>query len=187
MNEVLKNIEARHSVRAYTQRQLSVEALDQILRAAVCAPNGMHLQTWHFTAIQNPRVLCELNNRVKAVFARSSDAKLRARGLNADYCCYYHAPTLVIASNEPAQWWAAMDCACALENIFLAARSLGIGSCWINQVGQTCDEAEVRDYLTELGIPASHKVYGCAALGYEPEDAPVKERKLKDYTVTIIH
>ena len=67
MNEVLKNIEARHSVRAYTQRQLSVEALDQILRAAVCAPNGMHLQTWHFTAIQNPRVLCELNNRVKAV------------------------------------------------------------------------------------------------------------------------
>ena len=43
----------------------------------------------------------------------------------------------VIVSNEPTQWWAAMDCACALENIFLAAKSLGIGSCWINQLGQT--------------------------------------------------
>ena len=51
------------------------------------------------------------------------------------YCCYYHAPTLVIVSNEPTQWWAGMDCACAIENMFLAAQSLGIGSCWINQLG----------------------------------------------------
>ena len=86
-------------------------------------------------------------------------------------------PTLVIVSNEPTQWWAAMDCACALENIFLAAKSLGIGSCWINQLGQTCDDPDVRAFLTKLGVPESHKVYGCAALGYAPADAPVKEKK----------
>ena len=45
---------------------------------------------------------------------------------------------------------------------------------------------EVKAYLTELGVPAGHRVYGCAALGYEPEGTPLKERKLKDYTVTII-
>lgn len=96
------------------------------------------------------------------------------------------APTLVIVSNEPTQWWAAMDCACALENIFLAAKSLGIGSCWINQLGQTCDDPDVRAFLTKLGVPESHKVYGCAALGYAPADAPVKEKKVKEGTVTII-
>lgn len=46
-----------------------------------------------------------------------------------------------------------MDCACALQNIFLAAKSLGIGSCWINQLGQTCDDPDVRAFLTGLGIP----------------------------------
>ena len=46
-----------------------------------------------------------------------------------------------------------MDCACALENIFLAAKSLGIGSCWINQLGQTCDDPDVRAFLTKLGVP----------------------------------
>lgn len=79
-----------------------------------------------------------------------------------------------------------MDCACALENIFLAAKSLGIGSCWINQLGQTCDDPDVRAFLTKLGVPESHKVYGCAALGYAPADAPVKEKKVKEGTVTII-
>ncbi|KAB4035710.1 NAD(P)H nitroreductase, partial [Bacteroides uniformis] len=41
-------------------------------------------------------------------------------------------------------------------------------------------------FLTKLGVPESHKVYGCAALGYAPADAPVKEKKVKEGTVTII-
>lgn len=107
-------------------------------------------------------------------------------GHSETYCCYYHAPTLVIVSNEPTRWWAPMDCACALQNIFLAAKSLGIGSCWINQLGQTCDDPDVRAFLTRLGIPENHRVYGCAALGYAPADAPVKEKKLAAGTVTVI-
>ncbi len=187
MNEVLKNIQARHSTRVYdTQRQVSADDLALILQAATYAPNGMHLETWHFTAIQNPEVLARLNEAVKGAFARSAEPRLQERGHSETYCCYYHAPTLVIASNEPTQWWAAMDCACALENIFLAATSLGISSCWINQVGQTCDDAGVRALLTELGVPASHKVYGCAALGYAPEGTPTKEKRVKDGTITII-
>ena len=49
------------------------------------------------------------------------------------------------------------------RTFFLAAKSLGIGSCWINQLGQTCDDPDVRAFLTKLGVPESHKVYGCAA------------------------
>lgn len=186
MNQVLENIKARRSVRAYTDRQVPAEDLELILEAAAHAPSGMNYQTWHFTAIQSKEALTELNERVKGAFVKSDDPHLRERGHSQVYCCYYHAPTLVIVSNEPAQWWAAMDCACALENIFLAARSLGIGSCWINQLGQTCDDPEVRAWLTELGVPANHKVYGCAALGYAPADAPVKEKRVKEGTVTVV-
>lgn len=56
----------------------------------------------------------------------------------------------------------------------------------INQLGQTCDDPDVRAFLTRLGIPENHRVYGCAALGYAPADAPVKEKKLAAGTVTVI-
>lgn len=53
MNETLQTIKARRSVRAYTEQQVSAEDLNLILEAATYAPSGMHLETWHFTAIQN--------------------------------------------------------------------------------------------------------------------------------------
>ena len=53
MNTVLENIKARHSVRTYTGQQVSEADLALILEAATYAPNGMHLETWHFTAIRN--------------------------------------------------------------------------------------------------------------------------------------
>ena len=59
-NEVLENIKARRSVRAYTSQQVSEEDLQAILEAAIYAPSGMHLETWHFTAIQNVDKLTEL-------------------------------------------------------------------------------------------------------------------------------
>ena len=62
-NEVLENIKARRSVRA-----VSEEDLQAILETATFAPSGMHLETWHFTAIQNVDKLAELNERIKGAF-----------------------------------------------------------------------------------------------------------------------
>lgn len=67
-NEVLENIKARRSVRAYTGQQVLEEDLQAILEAATYAPSGMHLETWHFTAIQNMDKLTELNERIKGAF-----------------------------------------------------------------------------------------------------------------------
>ena len=69
-NEVLENIKARRSVRAYTGQQVLEEDLQAILEAATYAPSGMHLETWHFTAIQNMDKLTELNERIKGAFAK---------------------------------------------------------------------------------------------------------------------
>lgn len=70
MNETLQTIKARRSVRAYTEQQVSAEDLNLILEAATYAPNGMHLETWHFTAIQNKEVLKELNDKIKGALPR---------------------------------------------------------------------------------------------------------------------
>ena len=90
MNEVLQNIKARRSVRAYTDRQVSAQDLDLILEAAAYAPNGMHYETWHFTAIQDAAILTELNEAIKGAFAKSDEPRLRERGQSETYCCYYH-------------------------------------------------------------------------------------------------
>lgn len=70
MNETLQTIKARRSVRAYMEQQVSAEDLNLILEAATYAPNGMHLETWHFTAIQNKEVLKELNDKIKGALPR---------------------------------------------------------------------------------------------------------------------
>lgn len=86
----------------------------------------------------------------------------------------YAPEVIIIPSNERDSRFGKEDNACALENIFLAAHSFGIGSVWINQIRDICDAPAARALLKEWGVPDSHVVYGIAALGY-PAPAPEKE------------
>jgi nitroreductase len=71
------------------------------------------------------------------------------------------------------------DCSAALENIFLAAHSLNIGSCWVHVLAIVGDDPKVRSVLTELGIPENYSIFATAALGFnggqEPKTPPRKE------------
>lgn len=185
-SEILEVIKKRRSTRSFLNQSPNENDISQILEAATYAPSGMNYQTWHFTAILNQDKLSELNLLIRKAFAKSDDPHLKERGNNESYCCYYHAPALVIVSNEPRQWWAAMDCACAIENMFLTATSLGLGSCWINQLGTTCDDEDVRAFITELGVPTNHKVYGCVALGYPNPNVQLKEKKIAGNSITMV-
>ncbi|MCK9159784.1 MAG: nitroreductase [Bacteroidaceae bacterium] len=185
-NEILENIRTRHSIRSYNEKQVSKEDLQMILEAGTYAPNGMGLRTWHFSAIQNAQKLEELNEQIKRAFTKSNNSFEKERGHDQSYCCYYHAPTLIIVSNEPTYWWSGMDCACAIENMYLAAHSLGIGACWINQLGITSNDPEVRKFISSLGVPDNHRVYGCLALGYAKENLPLKEKKIKEGIINIV-
>jgi len=184
-NEVLEAIKNRRSVRSYKEEQISDADLNTILEAAIFAPTGMNYQTFHFTAVLNKEKLEELNRRVKAAFTRLEDEHLKQRGNNKDYNFYYHAPALIIASNAEVIPSSGLDCAVALQNIFLAAYSLGIQSCWINQLRVTCDDPSVRELLTEWGVPESHFVFGCASLGYNAGAVP-KVHTRKEGTISIV-
>ena len=185
-NDILEIIKSRRSTRSFLSDMPCEQDITKILEAATYAPSGMNYQTWHFTAVLNGDKLAELNRLIRGAFAKSEDQHLKERGNNAAYCCYYHAPVLIIVSNDPKQWWASMDCACAIENMFLAATSMGIGSCWINQLGTTCHDEEVRAFITELGVPQDHTVYGCVALGYPNPDVNLKEKKIRENSITIV-
>ena len=179
-NIVMDTIRRRRSVRSYSARPVEREKLQAIVEAATWAPTGMNRRTFHFLVVTDAARLQELNRRIRAVFRQSELPSEKARGEDENYVCYYNAPALIIASNEPSEAWAAQDCACALQNIFLSARSLGVDSCWINQLCKgMSDEPQVYALLRSWGMPEGHKVYGCAALGYGdrplPEGAPRRE------------
>lgn len=165
MSEVLQNILTRRSVRDFKAEQIKDEELDLILQAGIYAPSGMNKQSWQFTVVQN-------KEKVELLAKVTRETLGRDAGYN-----FYGPPTLIMLSNDKDNTNGLADCACALENVFLMANSLGIGSCWINQLKTICDEKEVREVLTSFGVPENHIVWGMASIGYPASKPKVHERK----------
>jgi nitroreductase len=161
MNNVMENLLTRRSVRAFLDKEIPSGELEQILEAAKYAPSGMGRQTWQFTAIVNKEKIQQL-------------AAVIGKELGRDGYNIYQPQVLIIPSNLSDSPFGKEDNACALENIFLAAWSFGIGSVWINQLQGISDRPAVRSLLTEWGVPENHVVYGMAALGY-PAPGSTKE------------
>ena len=171
MSEVMKNIKSRRSYRDFTDREIAKEDLDQILESAIYAPSGMNKQSWCFTVLRKRENIQKLAKVV---------GRLANRGDGYDF---YDPKALIIVSNVRDFRNAEADCAVALENIFLAAEDLGIGSCWIDQFRGICDEPEVREFLDSYGIPSDYVVWGAASLGYpaSPAKEPVKDASVIHY------
>ncbi len=190
-NEIIRIIKARRSTRNFKDKQITEEQLEALLSAAVWAPSGGNNQSWLFTAIQNVDVLSKLNSLVRTAFGRyvpdddyPGKHSIIEQVKREDYNFCYHAPTLIIASNKPNYENAMADCALALENIFLAAESLGLGSCYINQLHWLRYDSELRDYLAGLGISLEHTICSAAAIGYICKESPAPARK--EGTVNIV-
>jgi nitroreductase len=174
MNDIMRNILSRRSVRRFTNQQASEADLADILTAAQYAPCGSNSQFWHFFVIQNEGILEEFNQLVRNAFAErvvDENTYVSIRGGKEaarmdDYSFHYHAPTLVIVTNRKAYPNAMADCACALENMQLAAHSVGLGSCWINQLTWFGEEPAIRSVLDRLGVPDDEKVFGSLAIGF---------------------
>lgn len=164
MNPVIENILSRRSIRSFTEEPLKESDLELIVEAARHAPSGMNRQTWQFTVLTNQEIIKELANAIAEVLDREG-------------YCFYKPQALIIPSNKQDSAWGRDDNACALQNIFLSAHSLGIGSVWINQLCGICDNEKIRSILSKIGIPEDHIVYGLAALGYPKAEGKIHERQ----------
>jgi nitroreductase len=164
MNPVIENILSRRSIRSFTEEPLKESDLELIVEAARHAPSGMNRQTWQFTVLTNQEIIKELANAIAEVLDREG-------------YCFYKPQALIIPSNKQDSAWGRDDNACALQNIFLSAHSLGIGSVWINQLCGICHNEKIRPILSKIGIPEDHIVYGLAALGYPKAEGKIHERQ----------
>ena len=165
MNELINFIKNRRTCRTFSEKEVSETDVKQILECALSAPSGMNYQTWTFVAIMNREKIQRLATAVRKALNRDA-------GYNM-----YNPSVLILTTNDKESRFKEVDNACAMENIYLASESLGLGCVWINQLKDCFDEPEVRAILDELGVPKNHGVYGSAAIGYKSQEAQPKPIK----------
>lgn len=186
MNNVIENILTRRSIRAFKEKQISEDDLNTILIAGSYAPNAMGIQNWKFTAIQNADTLKKVNNAIRKTLLSIPvtpethpyvvNLIEKAQHENEDYL--YNAPTFIIVSNLKDNGNSMPESALAIGNMMLAAHSLGIGSCWLNQLPGLTHMPLIHKLLSDLDVPANHIVYGSVAMGYaKDEPKPAAPRK----------
>lgn len=186
MNQTIDVIKQRRSIRSYKEEQISEAELQMILEAGVYAPSGNNLQSWHFTVVQDKKVIRDLNNETKAILAASEDPFLRRMGNNEEFNVFCGAPTVVIVSGNEENANSAIDCALATENMMIAAQSLGVSSCYIISVSFLFDSADGEYFYEKLGIPAGYKVYNAVLLGYNKNEESPKAAPRKDGSINYI-
>jgi nitroreductase len=184
---VLTNILTRRSIRRYLRRPVPRGILERIIEAGSYAPSARNSQPWHFTVVAAPERIARVTEELKAAVLRMPQNPYKNFVGAAAYSVNFHdAPVFIIVSGNPeASSMVESDCALALGTMFLAAHALGIGSCWVNQLGSACNEPGFRAFLTELGVPPSNYVYGSGAFGFAGGEPPAAPRR-REGTVNCI-
>ena len=178
--EALEAIYTRRSTRNYKPDAVEKEKLNQILKAARQAPSGGNSQTNHFLVIQNREVLDKLIALTEAGFRKMEADETTYPSLRhaieaskkGGYVFCYNAPLLIAVANRKDYGNNIADCACALENMMVAANALDIGSCYINQLRWLNEDEALLDYLRSLGMKENERVYGAVIIGYPAGGLP---------------
>ena len=188
--EALDAIRKRRSVRRYTDRPVADEDLDALLRLALLAPTGHNAQAWSFIVVREPgrrAALAELVLRGAADYFRiNRPIGDRTEAEHAEWAAGY-AETALGSYRDVPVWIGGLvvprfhfpddemkqrietfsedsSVAFALENLFVAARAMGLGTT------PTIFHWFVEDeYRALLGIPDEHRVHYLTPLGYPPE------------------
>ena len=73
MNESIKNLLERRSIRAYKKELVPKETLDTILEAGEYSPSGMGQQSTLMVVTQDPELVARLSKMNAAVMGSTSD------------------------------------------------------------------------------------------------------------------
>ena len=156
---MLDVIYGRRSIRKYEQKPVEDEKLNEILRAAMYAPSAMNKQPWRFIVCKERNTLDE----IQKIHPYSAMLKTAP-------CC------IIVCGDtdmEYAQGSYIQDCAACVENLLLAAKSLGLGTCWL---GIHPDKNRQEDFRKAFNMPGNVAPFCAIALGYPNEEIATPNR-----------
>ena len=168
--EALETIAKRTSTRKFKETQISEENLQAILKAGMAAPVGSGAyNSLHITVVQNQSVFSKINAAVTELIFKMMGKKMDKN---------FGAPTMIFVSSKPAMMPGLeyANTACVLENMAIAATSLGIDNIiWGGASSAVEQNAELRKILE---IPEGYKPILCISLGYASEDEIPKKHEI---------
>jgi nitroreductase len=187
MNDVIKNILERRTIRHYDYRQISDDELEQILQAGLYASTAGGRQLPIMLVCQDRQLNERLGRINRAAFgAANSDGihfvSATHKSIADDDSIksgFYDAPT-VITIFAPRRWlYGINDCTSVAVNMTIAAWSLGIGCCYVSRAEETFDTDLGKETMRNSGIdPEVYTARVCLTVGYPAgEPAIAKPRK----------
>ena len=159
MNESIKNMLERRSIRAYKKDLVPQETLDMILEAGEYSPSGMGQQSTLMVVTQNPELVAKLSKMNAAVMGSTSDP-------------FYGAPTVIIVFSDSKMGTCVENGSLVMGNLMNAAHALDVDSCWIHRAKEVFESEEGQALLKEWGIEGDWVGIGHCILGYVCGDTP---------------
>ena len=168
MNEVLKALKERRSIRSFTEEMPPKEMIDQIVEAGLYAPSGKNLQDVITIVVTDPqmRKKFEIANRTIGGYAEDFDP-------------FYGAPVILVVLARKDNPNHIYDGSLVMGNLLLATHALGLGGIWINRARQEFETEEYQQLLKDLGVEDEWEGIGHCAVGYIDGEvpAPVKRKE----------
>lgn len=150
-NEIPNTIKLRSSVRRYKSTPVSMNEILTVLDAARLAPSWENDQPVRYVVASDPEILSKITS-IETVTSVNSWLK--------------SAPCVIVGVSDPRKSgvreglpYHLVDFGASMENLMLAATSLGLGTCWIGLF----NEKRVKSILS---IPKDLRVIALTPLGY---------------------
>lgn len=183
-------IKSRHSIRKYTDRQISRSDLETILEAGNYAPNAGGGQRSMMVAVHNRELATHIGRLNLARFDRTNLAgsyvsKEQPSTIDDPDIKngFYDAPTVICVFCQDNFLFKTADAFCMMENMILQATELGIASCIISRGAETFDSEEGQSLMREWGVLEGYACQGFVILGYidgeQPHSKPRKPGRIK--------
>lgn len=159
-------VQQRRSIRKYSDKKLSPEQVQLIMRAALMSPASKRANPWQFILVEDKDTLKKLSGCKKMASALIEDCALAV---------------VVVADPLTSNVWIE-DASIATIMMQLQAEDLGLGSCWVQirnrkTAMDTCSEEYVR---VLLNIPLQLQVLSIVAIGHKGQERPpFDEEKLQ--------
>ena len=164
-NEVLSVISARRSHRAYLPDRIPEEKLTAILQAGLEAPSAVNRQPWLYTVVEDQALLQEIHNATAEGMTLRDPSARSPRFADSAFHVFYHAPAVIFIFGEKNFGWTSVDCGIAVQNMALAAESLGLGTVILG-LPQAAFGTDKADTLREkLYCPDTHDFVIALAIG----------------------
>ena len=179
--DIFEAIENRRSLAHLLPQPVERATIEKVLSAALWAPNHHHTEPWHFFVFQDD-ARQKLADAIMENFHRDHpDATLKEieKAQKKNPRRVMESPLVIVVSSDAGKDKAETQenyaaCACAVQNILLAAEALGLGAFW--RTGESVYTAPnaVKELLH---LPEDATLVAFLLMGYPEENTKVAVRK----------